>query len=193
MVEQRSPKPRVVSSSLATPATGLGFLLKKKPQQRKFSFKIELEVNSNYYRANKITLYAKEKGMSDLEPGPGEILGSIGESRQMETRIPAEETGALLPAWHEARVTEERDLVTFEAKFEAGTLAMLLLESEEDSRQYFISTSRGRRGAMWTGTFLPDDDRDTRTIISKEGLKGEYAVRVIVEDLLYETGITIQA
>jgi hypothetical protein len=25
----------------------LGFLLKKKPQQRKFSFKIELEVNSN--------------------------------------------------------------------------------------------------------------------------------------------------
>lgn len=154
---------------------------------------LELEVNSNYYRANKITLYAKEKGMSDLEPGPGEILGSIGESRQMETRIPAEETGALLPAWHEARVTEEMDLVTFEAKFEAGTLAMLLLESEEDSRQYFISTSRGRRGAMCTGTFLPDDDRDTRTIISKEGLKGEYAVRVIVEDLLYETGITIQA
>ena len=26
MVEQRSPKPRVVSSSLATPATGLGFM-----------------------------------------------------------------------------------------------------------------------------------------------------------------------
>ena len=46
-VERRSPKPNVVSSSLATPATGLGFLLKKKPQQRKFSFKIELEVNSN--------------------------------------------------------------------------------------------------------------------------------------------------
>lgn len=154
---------------------------------------LELEVNSNYYRANKITLYAKEEGMSDLEIGPGEILGSIGESPQMETPIPAEETQELLPAWHQAKVTEEVDLVTFEAKFEAATLAMLILESEEDRRHYFISTSRGKRGAMCTGTFLPDDDRDTRTIISKEGLKGSYVIQVIVEDLLYDTGIKIQA
>lgn len=154
---------------------------------------LELEVNSNYYRANKITLYAKEEGMSDLEIGPGEILGSIGESPQMETPIPAEETQELLPAWHQAKVTEEIDLVTFEAKFEAATLAMLILESEEDSRHYFISTSRGKRGAMCTGTFLPDDDRDTRTIISKEGLKGSYVIQVIVEDHLYDTGIKIQA
>jgi arylsulfate sulfotransferase len=46
---------------------------------------------------------------------------------------------------------------------------------------------------MCTGTFLPDDDRDTRTVISKEGFDGDYQVKVIVDDKKYDTGITIRA
>src|SRR5690606_12189234 len=97
---------------------------------------------------------------------------------------PATVTGQLLPDFHQARLVEEADLITFFAKFERGDLVVLVLESETEKRQYFISTSKGKRGAMCTGTFLLDDDQNTRTIISKEGLKGSYDVSVLVEDQL---------
>ena len=61
------------------------------------------------------------------------------------------------------------------------------------SYTHLISTSRGERGAMCTGTFLTDDDRDTRTVVTKEGLDGAYKVKVIVDDKKYDTGITITA
>lgn len=154
---------------------------------------LELEVNSNFYRANKFTLYAKGEGMSDLELGQGQLLGTLGETNQMDTEIPAEETGETLSDWHEAHLTEEVDMFTFQAKFEPGTLAMLVLEGEEETRQYFISTSKGLRGAMCTGTFLPEDDRDTRTVVTKDGLDGEYKVKLIVNDKKYETGVSIRA
>ena len=131
--------------------------------------------------------------MSDLELGQGQLLGELGETNQMDTEIPAEETGEIVADWHEAHLTEEVDMFTFQAKFEPGTLAMLVLEGEEETRQYFISTSKGLRGAMCTGTFLPEDDRDTRTVVTKDGLDGEYKVKLIVNDKKYETGVSIRA
>lgn len=153
---------------------------------------LELEVNSNYYRANKLILYAKEEGQNDLALGQGQLLAQLGETPQMDTEIPAEETGQLLDSWHEGQVEEEIDMFTFKAKFQPGNLAMLVLESGQETRRYFISTSKGTRGAMCTGTFLPDDDRDTRTIVSKEGLDGTYALKIIVDGKLYDTGVSIR-
>ncbi len=153
----------------------------------------ELEVNSNYYRANKINLYTKEEEGSDLVLGTGKILGTLGETPQMDYEIPAEETGEVMEAWHEAKVTDETDMFTFEAKFEPGDLVQLQLDNGEEVRKYFISTSKGKRGAMCAGTFLPDDDRDTRTAVTKEGLNGVYKVRVLINDKVYETGVQIRA
>ena len=152
--------------------------------------KLELTVNSHYYRANKFPLYAKNG--NNLQLGRGYILGNLGETPMMNYPIPATVTGQLLPDFHQARLVEEADLITFFAKFERGDLVVLVLESETEKRQYFISTSKGKRGAMCTGTFLLDDDRNTRTIISKEGLKGSYDVSVLVEDQLFKTGIVIE-
>lgn len=154
---------------------------------------LELEVNSNYYRATKMPLYAKEEGQNNLVLGQGQLLGQLGETPQMDTEVPAEETNELLSDWHEAHLEEEVDMLTLHAKFEPGTLVMLVLESEEESRQYFISTSKGMRGAMCTGTFLPDDDRDTRTVVTKDGLDGEYKVKLIIESQKFDTGLTIRA
>ncbi len=153
---------------------------------------LELEVNSNYYRANKHTLYAKEEGQRDLKLGRGQLLGSLGETPQMDYDIPAEKTGEVMADWHDATLTDEMDLFTFEAKFEKGDLVQLQLDNGEEIRKYFISTSAGKRGAMCAGTFLPDDDRETRTVVTKEGLSGVYDVRVLVNDKVYETGIQIR-
>ena len=152
---------------------------------------LELKAKSNYYRANKFTLYAKDG--NNLSLGTGQLLGSLGETAQMDYEIPAIDTGEILPDKHEAHLTEEIDMFTFEAKFEKGQLVMLLLESDKETRKYFINTSQAKRNAMCTGTFLPTDDRETRTVVTKEGLDGEYNVKVIVDDKKYDTGITIRA
>lgn len=150
---------------------------------------LELNVHSNYYRANKFPLYAKDQ--NNLSLGTGQLLGSMGETPQMDSEIPAEDTGELLPDKHEARVIDEIDMFTVDSKFEKGQLVMLVLESETDTRRYFVSTSKGKRGAMCTGTFLPDDERSTKTIITKEGMNGSYQLKVIVDDKKYDTGIII--
>jgi arylsulfate sulfotransferase len=45
---------------------------------------------------------------------------------------------------------------------------------------------------MCCGSFLDTDDRNTRTCITKEGLKGTYDLRVIINDEKFETGIKIE-
>ncbi|MDI9497005.1 MAG: aryl-sulfate sulfotransferase [Bacillota bacterium] len=154
---------------------------------------LELAVYSNYYRANKFPLYAKGPGQNNLTLGVGQVLGRLGETPQMDIEIPAEDTGELIPARNEVRVTDEMDMLTVEAKFEKGQLVMLLLESDGETRRYFISTAKGKRGAMCTGTFLPEDDRDTRTVITKDGLSGDYRLSFIIDDKKYATGVTIRA
>ena len=152
---------------------------------------LELRVASNYYRATKMPLYAKAG--NNLSLGRGTIQGSLGITSQIDLDIPCEETGEDLPKSCEGRIVDEMDMFTFYAKFESGQMVLLVLEGEKETRRYFISTSKGKRGAMCTGTFLPGDDRDTRTAVSKEGLEGTYKVSVIVDDKKYQTGITIHA
>ena len=44
---------------------------------------------------------------------------------------------------------------------------------------------------MCCGSFLESDERITKTNVNKIGLKGEYDIRVIVDDKKYDTGIKI--
>lgn len=46
---------------------------------------------------------------------------------------------------------------------------------------------------MCAGTFLPKDDRETRTVVTKYGFdKGDYKVKLIIDDKKYDTGLTIK-
>ena len=49
--------------------------------------KLELEVNGNFYRAEKLKLYSD--GIN-LELGEGKILGSMRVTAEMDTEVPAE-------------------------------------------------------------------------------------------------------
>lgn len=68
---------------------------------------------------------------------------------------------------------------------------LLVLDNGQEQRKYSIFTSKGRRGARCTGTFLPDDDRIVRQVVIKNGLRGKYNVRLIIDEKMYETGIQI--
>lgn len=152
--------------------------------------KLELKMASNYYRAEKLKLYSNG---NNLALGPGQILGSLDVTPEMETEIPADDNGNDVPEKYEAKVVEELDMMTFFAKFEKGQLVMLLLEQGDEVHRYFISTAAGERGAMCTGTFLSTDERDTRLTVTKVGLRGEYKVSVIIDGEKFQTGVTIKA
>ena len=110
----------------------------------------------------------------------------------METEIPAEAKGEMLPDFCEARVEDMFDMFTFYSRFVKGDLVMLQLEKGEEVHRYYIPTTATPNKAMCCGSFLDTDDRNTRTGITKEGLSGTYDLRVIINDTKYETGIKIE-
>ncbi len=150
---------------------------------------LELNVPGNYYRAEKLSLYTDG---NNLELGDGVVLGYLDETREMDTEVPAEECGEIMPEFCNARIEDEYDKFTFFSRFVRGDLVLLQLEKGEEIHRYFISTTAKPATAMCCGTFLETDDRNTRTIISKTGLSGKYDVRVIINDKKYETGIQIE-
>lgn len=149
---------------------------------------LELHVPGNYYRAEKMPLYCNE---NNLEMGQGQVIGSLNNTKEFDTELPAEVCGEVLPDSFEGQVKEETDFITFYGTFEKGQLVMLQLEQGEEIHRYFISTSAMQFMALCVGTFMTKDSRNTRTFISKTGLKGIYDVRIIVEDKKYETGVKV--
>jgi len=149
---------------------------------------LEMHVPGNYYRSEKLKLYCDG---NNLELGKGRLLGQMGVTKEMETDIPLESCGELMPESCNARVEDEDDRFTFFSRFEKGQLVMLMLEQGEEVHRYFISTTAVPFLAMCCGTFLDSDERNTRTAINKTGLKGTYDLRVIIDDKKYETGVQI--
>lgn len=149
---------------------------------------LRMQVPGNYYRAEKMPLYTE---YSCLTLGSGEILGKMGVTKEIDIVLPASWEGELLPDSFEAKVEEELDRIVFYARFEKGQAVELLLERGEEIHRYYISTAAIEYQAMCCGTFLESDDRNIKISINKEGLSGDYHVRVIVDDKKYETGVTV--
>lgn len=150
----------------------------------------ELHVPSNTFRAEKLPpYYAGETAQTGL----GKTLGSLCQTPEFDTEIPATPAGLPLPASYHAAITEEMDRITFCATFLKGQLAMLLLEEENGSlHRYYINTSASENyEAMCVGTFLKSDSRSVDVYVNKHGLKGKMTVRVLLEDQIFDTGIVI--
>lgn len=149
----------------------------------------ELQVPANCYRAEKLPLYyAGEKA----ELGQGKVLGHMIETQTTKMKIKAEETGELIPEGYAASIVEEEDRVTFNATFESGELAQLLLVSADGAlRRYAINTVAKTFSAMCVGTFQKADPRNVDVFVNKTGLAGPQTVKLLLEDKIYETGVTI--
>lgn len=149
---------------------------------------LELEVEGNFYRAEKLRLYHDQE---TLIPGPGAYLGKMGITKEFDTDIPMDSSGVLIPQRYESEILEEDDRFTYKAIFEKGQLVMLMLEQGEETHRYYISTAAKQFEALCCGTFITRDARAVTLSINKEGLKGTYDVRMIVDDEKFETGVQI--
>lgn len=150
---------------------------------------LELEVEGNFYRAEKLSLYHDQENMP---LGDGLRLGHMGVTKEFDTLIPMDPCGEEISHIYETSVEEEDDRFTFRATFESGQLVMLMLEQGKEQHGYYISTAKTKFAALCCGTFIEKDARKVSISINKAGLKGTYDLRVIVDDKKYDTGIQIE-
>ena len=68
---------------------------------------------------------------------------------------------------------------------------MIMLEGEETTHRYFVPTTKRPFLAMCVGTFQETDERAVEHPISKEGLKGDFKVTLLIDDQKYETGVSV--
>ena len=149
---------------------------------------LELEVEGNFYRAEKLHLYHDQ---DNLPLGEGVELGEMGRTKEFDTMIEMDSCGEELSHIYEASIEEESDRFTFKATFESGQLVMMTLEQGEEIHSYFISTAKSPFAALCCGTFIEKDARKVKCSVNKAGLSGTYDVRMIVDDKKFETGIQI--
>ena len=147
----------------------------------------EMHLPGNFYRAEKLSLYCEE---DVLTFGKGELLGSLGVTEEMMTEVPAE-NGGMVPDTYKVRIGEEEDRIILKASFEKGQLVMIMLEGEETTHRYFVPTTKRPFLAMCVGTFQETDERAVEHPISKEGLKGDFKVTLLIDDQKYETGVSV--
>lgn len=150
---------------------------------------LELEVEGNFYRAEKLSLYHDQ---DNLPLGDGVRLGEMGVTREFDTLIEMEPSGEELPEACAASLEDEIDRFTLRATFESGQMVMMMLEQGDEAHGYFISTSKDEINALCCGTFVEKDERKITCSVNKAGLHGTYDLRIIVDDKKYETGIKIE-
>lgn len=149
---------------------------------------LELELNRNYYRAEKMKLYDAGE---QLVIGPSKALGTLGITKQYDGEICSEKTGKLLPETYDASLLEQEDRILFEVNLQEGQQALLLLEQDGRTLKYDMPTSKQALGATCAGDFIHPHLRNTALTVTKCGLMGNYDVRVMLDGKIYETGIEI--
>ncbi|MFI3270764.1 MAG: aryl-sulfate sulfotransferase [Pseudomonadota bacterium] len=146
-----------------------------------------LEVEGNFYRAEKLSPYHDNDNAAF---GEGSLLGELDITPTFDTIPDVEEVMQVVPLECELSVAEEEDKLIMKGTFERGQLVMYVLEGAE-THGYFINTAAVDYLAMCSGAFLEEDDRTNRFSISKRGLSGRYDIKVIINDTKYQTGISI--
>lgn len=149
----------------------------------------EMQVPSNYYRAEKMPLYHNG---ANLELGKGEILGTLGISEEFLTEIPdLKDEGNMVPDQYKAHFTEEVDRIVFNAEFAKGQLVMLLLEGEDKTYKYYVPTTEKTFTAICVASFQTDLKRAIQMNVMKEGVKGKFNIAVIIDDEKFQTGVSV--
>ena len=148
-----------------------------------------LEVDGNFYRAEKLTPYHD----GDNAPfGDGKLLGQLEVTPDFGTIPDLEETSEVVDAWNQIRIEEDEDRLVFHGRFQRGQLAMVIMDNGSEKKGYFINTAAVSYLAMCSGAFLEDDDRVIKMNISKSSLPaGKCEVKVLVEDRIFQTGVVI--
>ncbi len=148
----------------------------------------ELQLPSNYYRAEKMSLYSENK----FAFGEGKRLGTLGETESVKEKNNLLFVFDEIPEKYAIKFSQETDRLIFKSKLLEGTKVRIILDNLFDRKTYTITASNKAYTAMCIDIFNEEDNDNPEEIninayINNEGLKGTYNIYVKVNDELYNT------
>lgn len=150
----------------------------------------ELELPSNFYRAEKMSLYTT----NNLKLGKGKRLGSLGVTEPIVEKVSLLAASTIIPEEYEVSFQKEVDRLVFKAKLVEGTKIRIILDRLFDQTIYAATASTRAYTAMCIDIFHEDDNYNNTQIINiaryinNEGLSGRYDIYLKIDNKVYNTG-----
>lgn len=150
--------------------------------------KYELRVQGgNYYRARRISPYDEK---TNLVLGKGEMLGGFGVTPEF-MKIKFKDATVELPAKHNLSLVLEEDRLALRGTFKEGSQVFLELKGAEGSKFYLIPTEIHDVTAACV-MFEEQRDNDFQFYISREALAGDFDIYLNIDNLRYDTNLSIK-
>ena len=150
----------------------------------------EIKLPTNNYRVEKMSLYGDEK----FSLGGQTKIGSLGKTDVDKTSL-GFGLGAKdieeIKEEHEITLTKESKQLVFKGRFLRGTKVEVLLYKNGLMKSYEVPISKKPYTALCVDVFTEEETENGIVVtknINAEGLKGQYAVYVKVDNTLYNTG-----
>ena len=150
----------------------------------------EIKLPTNNYRVEKMSLYGDEK----FSLGGQTKIGSLGKTDVDKTTL-GFGLGAKdieeIKEEHEITLTKESDRLVFKGRFLRGTKVEVLLYKNGLMKSYEVPISKKPYTALCVDVFTEEETENGIVVtknINAEGLKGQYAIYVKVDNTLYNTG-----
>ena len=150
----------------------------------------EIKLPTNNYRVEKMSLYGDEK----FSLGGQTKIGSLGKTDVDKTSL-GFGLGAKdieeIKEEHEIILTKESDRLVFKGRFLRGTKVEVLLYKNGLMKSYEVPISKKPYTALCVDVFTEEETENGIVVtknINAEGLKGQYAIYVKIDNTLYNTG-----
>ena len=150
----------------------------------------EIKLPTNNYRVEKMSLYGDEK----FSLGGQTKIGSLGKTNVDKTSL-GFGLGAKdieeIKEEHEITLTKESDRLVFKGRFLRGTKVEVLLYKNGLMKSYEVPISKKPYTALCVDVFTEEETENGIVVtknINAEGLKGQYAIYVKIDNTLYNTG-----
>jgi arylsulfate sulfotransferase len=149
---------------------------------------LDMRIRGNFYRAKRLSLY-HDNGSNLCTACGGKRVGQLAVTKMAELPAVIAE-GEELPSSSLTHIVEHDDFVFLKARFLPEQQVFAVLEQGGNAFGYRVKT--GDRFAQKNCLpYLEGDANSTSTLISKNGLNGQYDVKVMIDGKKYETGIKI--
>lgn len=147
----------------------------------------ELDLPSNFYRAEKMSLYSD----NNLEFGLGKRIGSLDETSTCGKKTNILFASKIIPEEYNISFKKDSDRLVFNGTFIKNTEVYIILNSLFEQKVYQVVVSQTPYTAMCIGIFNTDANDEKLNInyyVNEENLSGNYNIFLKIGKKIYNTG-----
>ena len=154
----------------------------------------EINLPSNNYRVEKMSLYGKD----NFKLGSATTKGTLGKTEVSKTRFGfMTNTKEIDKEYknHDITITNEEDRLEVKGRFKRGTEVKVLLYKNGEVKEYEVPISKKPYTAMCVDIFTEEENKNGIVVtkyINKDGLEGKYSLYLQINDTIYKTGKYIE-